>query len=145
MTINDVTFGHEDFVGFARTFGYGVTDPLTVYWRNEGKFENSDSAKEINKRLLYIMESLNAKEGKWNPSEAHWYRLAESFKLHTEDYIQAEHKKSCESFVRSVVSRMIGYNPEVNDGKHELKSIVNLLINYGLMEDDEHGNLIECK
>ena len=143
MTINDVTFGHDDFVGFARIVGYGITDPLTVFARNEGEFENVSSAKAIRKRLVYIMESLNAKEGKWNPSEHHFYRITEAFSHYTEKYIDEKHAETCTKMVRHLIHHMRGYNPQVSDGKYELKGVVNLLVNYNLMDIDEHGNMID--
>lgn len=141
MIMNDVTFGHSDFVNFARFVGYGVTDPLTVFSR-EGEFSSIEIAKDIKKRLLYVMESLNAKEGKWNPSEHHFYRVAEAFKHYTQDYIDKEHATNCTRLIRDMILHMIGYNSEVNDGKRELKVMVNLLVNYGLMDIDEHVNLV---
>lgn len=142
MTINDVTFGHNDFVDFARMIGYGITDPLTVFHK-EGDFKDSEHAKELKNRLLYFMEGVNAKPTQWTPSEQYLYRLAESFLFRTEQYIHEKHSQQCVRLVRNIINNMNGYNPITSDGKRELMLIKRLLIAYHFMKEDEYDNLIE--
>ena len=114
MTLNDMTFGHADFVDFARVFGYGITDPLTVFSR----------------------------EKEFTGSEHHFYRVAEAFSHYTQKYIDESYAQMCVGFVRDLSKYMIGYGPEIGDGKSELKTIINLLMHFSFMDLDNDDKLI---
>lgn len=130
-----------DFVKFANDFRSVGGMDFRLFVADKG-FQGLEHAQFVRDKIQTIMNDIHRKDDQWTPSESHWYRVAELFKVWTDQYIAGWIHGRNERILNGIIDRLDNISIEVS-GRTFAKQVGELLVSNGLMRKDNAGDYVK--